>query len=92
MTATEMSRCFLSCGYPPVNFLSQHRLTSSIVSLPVLFAILVIQLKNRFNAKAGEINIDVVINVTMLKRAITRSEVCIKYIKTSNPVKYIGNV
>jgi len=49
-------------------------------------------LKKRFNANAGEINIDVVIDVTMLKRAITRSEVCIKYIKTSDPVRYIGNV
>jgi len=43
-------------------------------------------LKNRFSAKAGEINIDVVINVSMLNRAITRSEVCINYIKTSDPV------
>jgi len=62
------------------------------VSFPVLFAIFVIQLKKRFSAKAGEINIDAVINVTILNRPITRSEVCIKYIKTSDPVRYIGNV
>jgi len=56
------------------------------VSFPVLFAIFVIQLKKRFSAKAGEINIDAVINVTILNRPITRSDVCIKYIKTSDPV------
>jgi hypothetical protein len=47
-------------------------------------------LKKRFKANTGEINIDVVINVTMLNRPITRSDVCIKFIKTSNPSLIYG--